>query len=636
MSAEQMNITLGTAGHIDHGKTALIKNLTGCDTDRLKAEKDRGMSIDLGFAPCTINNLQVGIVDVPGHESFIRTMVAGAAGIDACILVVAADDGVMPQTREHLDILTLLGVAEGIVALTKTDRIKADAIEPALARVAAFLRGTFLDGAPIVPVSNVTGAGFDVFYRALGELVAKVRPRRLDGVFRMPVERAFSLEGYGTVVSGIPISGSVRTGDDVVLLPEGRTGRIRAIQVYGRDSDVGRAGQCAAINVRHWDHESIKRGGALTVPGVFEAGEWFACRLKLLSHGNAGIENAARLTFHTGTSDRGAAVYLVEGDAAGPGATCLAQVKIDGPIIAGPGDRFILRAPSPAGTIGGGTIVEGLSRRLKRTRAGVREDLAERADAVLDEARFVSYCVRCAQGPAPTAREIARRVKLPVERTSAILEALAGEGEIERVGGGRFIHAIRAAAIGRQVTDRLEALHVESPQSLGLTFDELVRALDGERAVLDVVVRDLRESETLCERNGRLSLAGHDPDLCDEVRAALEKAEGLFRDRRFNPPSREEVADVLRKAADDTITMLLERGRLVRVSEKLLFHRDAVGRAVEIVRSHFETEEKLESVKFKYLIDTTRKYAIPLLDHLDTMGITRRAGNTRYPGRSLG
>ena len=238
MAAESVNITLGTAGHIDHGKTALVKCLTGCETDRLKEEKERGMSIDLGYAPCYLGDLQVGIVDVPGHEHFVKTMVAGATGVDGVILVVAADDGVMPQTREHLDILTLLGIRHGLVALTKIDRVAPDHLELAKSDLEDLLRGTFLDGAPILPVSNVTGEGYDQFVEALYALVRRIQPRRVDGVFRIPVDRAFSAHGYGTVVAGIPVCGSAQVGDEVVVLPHNLSGRVKRIEVYGRASDT--------------------------------------------------------------------------------------------------------------------------------------------------------------------------------------------------------------------------------------------------------------------------------------------------------------------------------------------------------------------------------------------------------------
>ena len=277
MSTEQLNITLGTAGHIDHGKTALIKCLTGCDTDRLKAEKQRGMSIELGFAPCMISGLEIGIVDVPGHENFIKTMVAGATAIDGVIFVIAADDGVMPQTREHLDILGLLGIKYGIVALTKVDCVDDNRLQAVTTEIQNFLVGTFLQNEQIIPVSGITGQGFNGFYEALKELVGTIKPKKTDGVFRMPIERAFSLKGYGTVVAGIPISGSIATGDEVVVLPKGIKGRTKAIQVYKRNSDTALSGQCAAINVSQWDYKTIRRGDVVTVGKYFSPQQWYLC-----------------------------------------------------------------------------------------------------------------------------------------------------------------------------------------------------------------------------------------------------------------------------------------------------------------------------------------------------------------------
>ncbi len=275
-----LNVTLGTAGHVDHGKTALVKALTGCDTDRLKEEKERGMSIDLGYAPCRVSDLEVGIVDVPGHESFIKTMVAGACGMDGVILVVAADDGIMPQTREHLDILTLLGLRHGLVALTKIDRVDGPRRQEVLADLHGFLQGTFLEGAPILPLSNVTGEGFDPFLAALEGLVRSITPRRADGVFRMPLDRAFSAKGFGTVVAGIPVAGSASLGGEAVLLPQNVTSRIKRIEVYGQAGDTVLCGQCAAINLGHCDAKEIRRGDVLTLPGYFTPQEFYVCRLR--------------------------------------------------------------------------------------------------------------------------------------------------------------------------------------------------------------------------------------------------------------------------------------------------------------------------------------------------------------------
>ncbi len=427
---KQLNITLGTAGHIDHGKTALVKCLTGCDTDRLKEEKERGMSIELGFAPCKIADMQVGIVDVPGHENFIKTMVAGASGMDGVILVVAADDGVMPQTREHLDILTLLGIRRGIVALTKIDRVAPEHRKTVRANVAAFLRGTFLENAPIFPLSNVTGEGFDPFLESLWTLVQTIEPRRIDGVFRLPLERGFSVPGYGAVVAGIPISGSAHVGDEMVLLPRNLAGRIRRIEIYGQLSDVVMAGQCAAINIGQWDHREIRRGDTLTVPGYFAPQEWYLCSLRMLPREKLLLKSGAEVKFHTGTSEVAAMFYPLQGNHMAGGDAGLIQIRTKSPVVAGPGDPFLLRTPSPVQTIGGGVIVEAVPRRLKGSRPNVCRDLEERAAAILDERRFVEYCVRNAESLAVRESAIAVRAKIPAGRLQAILADLVSRQTI--------------------------------------------------------------------------------------------------------------------------------------------------------------------------------------------------------------
>ena len=382
MNIQQHNVTLGTAGHIDHGKTALVKLLTGCETDRLKIEKERGMSIELGFAPCVISDIEVGIVDVPGHENFVKTMVAGATGIDGCILVVAADDGVMPQTREHMDILTLLGVGHGIVALTKVDVVPPERAQTAAQEIRSFLAGTFLQDAPILPISNITGQGFEEFYEALKTLVAAITPKTAQGIFRLPVERAFSAKGYGTIVAGIPACGSVEIGDELVLLPQQMKGRLRSVQVYGRDSSRAMAGQCAALNIPQWDHKAVERGNVITISDYFAPHQWYLCELKLLDQEKADLKNAAQVKFHTGTSETPASVYLFQEGGLKPGRQCLIQVFLDHPIIAGPRDHFIIRSLSPTRTLGGGIVIEAIEKRLKRTNPDIVKEIVERAKAV--------------------------------------------------------------------------------------------------------------------------------------------------------------------------------------------------------------------------------------------------------------
>ncbi|HPM79415.1 MAG TPA: selenocysteine-specific translation elongation factor [Candidatus Anammoximicrobium sp.] len=633
MAHTQINITLGTAGHIDHGKTALVKSLTGCETDRLREEKERGMSIDLGYAPCTMGDLEVGIVDVPGHEHFIKTMVAGAAGMDGVILVVAADDGVMPQTREHLDILTLLGIRHGLVALTKVDRVSADDVELARGELASFLSGTFLEGAPILPVSNVTGDGYDRFYESLQGLVQRITPKPTGGVFRLPVDRAFSVHGFGTVVAGIPISGRAQIGDEVIVLPHQLTGRLKRIEVYGRASDTVQAGQCAAVNVGHWESSAIRRGDAVTLPGYFAPQAWYVCQLRLLPRDPLRLKQGSEVKFHTGTTEVNAFVYnLEEGDLGEPG-NYLIQVRTQSPIVAGPGDHFILRSLSPMQTIGGGTIVEAVSRRIKRTRPNVREELLQRAGTVRNDARFVEYCIRTAPSLMADEAQLAARAKVLPGRLQEILGQLTRGRKLIGISAGRYMHRDTADEACSRVLEIVQQHHRDEPESPGLTWEQLKSATRWDKPVLDALIVLLKTDGRLVERHQHLGLPSHRATFQQRDAEHLEVVERLFRERTFQPPSVQEIVQatgIPQAAVERLLKLLRQHGRLIWVGEGLLFHCEAVDLARQRLIDHIRQEGRLESVKFKYLVDTTRKYALPLLDYFDRTGLLRRDGNTRF------
>jgi selenocysteine-specific elongation factor len=633
MPAQQINITLGTAGHIDHGKTALVKLLTGCETDTLKEEIERGMSIELGFAPCVIANLEVGIVDVPGHEHFIKTMVAGATGMDGVILVVAADDGIMPQTKEHLDILTLLGIQHGIVALTKIDRVTPDRLAKVQEDIGMLLQGTFLDGAPILPISNITGEGFDGFMKALHALVRSIKPKTAEGVFRLPIEKVFSVKGHGTVVTGIPQAGSATLGDEIVLLPQGLAGRITGLQVYGRDAEAARAGQCAAVNVRHWDPKVIHRGDTVTVPGFFRPADWYVCQLRLLPNQKFFLKNAAQIKFHTGTSEVLGTGYLMQGDRAVAGEECLVQLRLDSPVIAGPGDRFILRTASPPATVGGGIIIEATPRRLNRNQPEVYQDLVERARAARDAKAFVEYCLRTAESVAATEADLALRSKTPMARLREFLKELAGAGQAGLLAPGLYIHAERAQEAQERILGALRQFHQETPASPGADLEVLIEATHLAKEVLEGVLARLRSAGQVVERKERFALAAHRETFADKDREAMERVESLFHKNLFGPPDIPEVAAAAKMPeaeAGRIVRLLVEHQRLVQVAPDLVFHTEAIDRARGILVDYIRKEGSLESVKMKYLLNTTRKFAIPLLDHLDRIGVTRAVGHTRY------
>jgi selenocysteine-specific elongation factor len=618
MATEPINITLGTAGHIDHGKTALIKLLTGCDTDTLKAEKQRGMSIDLGFAACTISNLEIGIVDVPGHENFIKTMVAGASGIDGVIFVIAADDGVMPQTREHLDIITLLGVEHGIVALTKVDCIEQNQLQTVTAEIKDFLVGTFLQNAPILPISSITGQGFEDFYEALKKLVKNIKPKKIDEVFRLPVERTFSLKGYGTVVTGIPVSGSVKTGDEVVLLPQTTKGRIKAIQVYKRDSDTAVSGQCAALNIPQWDYKTIKRGNVVTVGEYFSPQQWYLCKLHVLDSNKSEVL---------------ATIYLMQANTITAGQQGLFQVRVHEPVVAAPGDRFILRTLSPVQTVGGGMIIEAISKKLKRSNPQVLQDAEDRAKAVLIQKDFVEYCIKTAEAAAISEHKISLRTKLLPDQLREILKQLTQQAKVLKLTSKLYIHSQTVADVQQQLLEIINNFHRTSPESPGITAEQLHEKSKLQKSVFDGLVKLLISQRKLVEKKHRLALPTHSETFTEGEHKLLETVESLFRERPFNPPKRQELIESTSITSDNAgriLRILIEQERIVQIENNLLFHRQAIEQARQILTSFIKKEGMLESVKFKYLLDTTRKFAIPLLDYFDRIGVTRRVGNTRY------
>jgi selenocysteine-specific elongation factor len=638
MATSRINITLGTAGHIDHGKTALVKLLTGCDTDFLKEEKERGMSIELGFAPCIIADLEVGIVDVPGHEHFIKTMVAGATGIDGVIFVIAADDGVMPQTREHLDILTLLGVAHGIVALTKADAVSPERVAAATEEVRRFLAGTFLADAPILPLSSITGQGFDGFYEGLRELVKRIRPKTTEGVFRLPVEKIFSVKGFGSVVTGIPVSGAAKVGDEVVLLPQGEKGRIKAIQVYNTAAEEVLSGQCAAMSVPQWDYHTIARGDVVSVGRYFSPRQWYLCRLRMLGQEKLFLKTGTQVKFHTGTSEVVAKVYLMEGNTITAGQDQVVQIYAERPVVAAPGDRFIIRTPSPANTIGGGTIVEATEQRIRRSRPELVEEARARAEAVADELTFVEYCVKTADGGAATPQQLSLRAKILPGRLDGFLAQVQEAGRVVRLAGSLYAHVSVAEKLEKGLSELVRQFHNCQPESPGMTVEALLQASGLNKSVFDGMVERMLAAGKLTQRKGYIALPEHREDFDPAQRRLLAAAEQMFLQRLFNPPGVEEVAAAVGSpagAVQKTIRILTEQQTLVQADRDLYFHREAIREASRRLAEHIGREGKLESVAFKYLLDTTRKWAIPLLDYMDKIGVTMRSGNTRYLKKPL-
>ncbi len=627
-------IVIGTAGHIDHGKSTLVRALTGVNPDRLKEEQDRGLTIDLGFAPLTLpDGRKVGIVDVPGHERFIRNMVAGASGIDLVVLVVAADDGVMPQTREHLQIMELLGVRRGFVALTKVDLVDDELVELAEADVHEAVASTFLADAPVMRVSGTTGEGMDALRDVLFTMAAETEPRSAEGVFRMPVQRVFSKAGLGTVVTGIPVSGEVKVGDSLQVLPSGAKGKVRGLQAYKEKTDRGRAGHSTAINLADVDRGQVKRGDVVATPNFFAPQRMIAARLTTLADLGRPVTNRMPIRLHTGTADPPGEVVLLDRDEIEPGGSGLVQLRLDEPVVCAPGDRFVLRMLSPVFTLGGGQVLEESRYRLKRFKGFVLEELSRQEES-LDSpvALLESILARGGEG-LHTVDELAVAMKRSRQATAELLDELAGAGRAVAPREGRWIHPDRLESALARVRAALDDFFRDEPHRLLVDVIEVRRRSGIDEAMLKVLleVEEQRGGLELLP-GGRLKPAGREGELDPELKTLGAEIEKRLVAARFQPPSTEELAAVC--GADEPATRralehLVDRGVADHVGGGLHLSAACVEEAREAVVQNCERNGQLMIPELRDELGTSRKYLIPLLEALDARGVTLRQGGHR-------
>jgi selenocysteine-specific elongation factor len=627
-TSSKKHVVLGTAGHIDHGKTALVKALTGVDTDRLKEEKERGISIELGFARLDLpSGLSVGIVDVPGHERFIRTMLAGVAGIDLVLLVVAADEGVMPQTREHVDIVNLLGSRAGLVALTKADLVSPEELGLAREDVEEYLRGTALEGAPIVAVSSVTRAGLPELVERLDALVAAVEERRATGPARLPIDRAFTLAGHGTVVTGTLWSGHISPGDSLVLYPSGRETRVRSVHVHGDPVERAEAGQRTAVGVHGIAKDAVERGDTLGTPGALHVTRMLDARLGLVRSARP-IENRARVHFHLGTAEVLARVVLLDRDVLAPGEDALVQMRLEGPVVAEAGDRFVVRSYSPVTTVGGGRVIAATPGRHGRKRDDVLEALSvleqgSPEDVLLQEVHRAGI-------------EGARPADLGADGAAkAALEALLSAGRLARV-EERVLTSERQAELRDRCVALLEEFAKASPLVWGMSAEELrgrlAKRLD--RGLLDATLASLQKEGRLTRRGNlvrwgeeKVALPPEQARLADAIERRLEQAGAA-------PPSLDELrAEFGGRDFDSIVRLLADTARVVKVTSGMAFHPNALDGLRAKVAEHFRAHERLGVAEFKDMAGVTRKHAIPILEFFDREGTTQRAGDYRLKGR---
>ena len=487
----------------------------------------------------------------------------------------------------------------------------------------------------ICPVSSITGQGFDVFYEALKELVNTIEPKKNDGIFRLPVERVFSVKGYGTVVSGIPVSGFINVGDEVTLFPHDIKGRIKAIQVYKRQSDTAMVGQCAALNISQWDYKTIKRGCCVTLGEYFKPQQLFLCNLRILDNIKSPLKNGMQVRFHTGTSEVVATILLLKGSNISAGQNGFVQVRLNpnDQIVSGPRDRFILRSLSPVQTLGGGMIIEALSHKLKRNQPDIIQKTKELEKAVNNDKDFVEYAIRTAKDFAVNQNELSVRTKILPRKMDKILAELIEEDKILNLDSKLFIHKNIFSDVQNKLSEIVKKYHAEKPQSPGITIDQLLEASGMKKDVFDGLLKLLLSQGELIEKKHCIALPEHREKFSDDEQKLIDSIESLFTQRLFNPPNQQEIIEHTKATLEKIqkiVKILAEQERLVRVEKELYFHKDAVEKAREILISYINEQGGLESVKFKYLLNTSRKFAIPLLDYFDKIGLTRRSGYTRY------
>lgn len=649
MSGQQSRVIVGTAGHIDHGKTSLIRRLTGVQTDRLPEEKKRGITIVLGFAPLKLSDGRtVGVVDVPGHERFVKNMVAGAGGIDVVVVVVAADEGVMPQTREHLEICQLLGVQRGVIALTKIDKAE-DLVELAVDDVQTEVAGTFLEGAPIIPCSNLTGEGIEELRKAMTEAVQSVAERRVDRPMLLPVDRLFSVKGFGSVITGTLVQGQLRVGDTVEISPPiagrglDKGARVRGLQVFSEPVEVAYGGQRTAVNLQGVDLEQVRIGQNLMGRGVSRPALRLSVRVQHLSSRKKKLKTGAKVVLHTGTALVEAGLTLLQQDALEPGQQGLATLRLAEPIATVPGQRFILRgfeASERAGrTVGGGIVLDPEPPRRRRKRSETNQVLATLAklvDGGPEEGRLTEalHALVLERGPAGLSQsELTRRLGVSEKALQKATKGPAAKACLA-LAGDRIVSLQALAALQEDLLVRVGAHHEAYPFRSGMSLGELGSQLGrGFPAhVVDLAAKRLERAGQAVREGANVRLPDFRPKA-ESDEATRAKLLGALREAGFSPPTAPELEALMQlpgKSFRELMAALVRSQEVVHIAQKIYYERGVFDAATEQVLAFIREQDGITTQQAKALLgDLPRKYLIPLLECMDKRGITARVGEVR-------
>jgi len=628
-------IILGTAGHIDHGKTSLIKAVTGIDTDRLKEEKERGITIELGFAAIDLPSGQhLGIVDVPGHEKFVKNMVAGATGIDIVAMVIAADEGVMPQTREHMEICALLDVKHGLVVLTKTDLVDEEWLELVKEDVQEFTKGTFLEDAPVLPVSSVKQEGIQEFIAVLDALCADVSSRPSSGLFRLPADRVFTMKGFGTVITGTLISGSVQVGDTIMIYPSQVSSKVRGIQVHNQSVNQAEAGLRTAINFQGLEKASIDRGAVVSTPGALRPSYLADVSLHYLKSNRKPIKNRTRVRFHTGTSEIMGNLIFLDKEEHPPGEATVAQLRLDAPVAVMKDDRYVIRSYSPVRTIGGGQILNPIPVKHKRFRQNVVDGLNQ----ILDQspAEITAFHARQSGSRGVSFPDLRLMTNLSEKQLENTLQELLSKKTLIQVDKDNriYVHGDSFDGLKQEVTDDLSAYHKKNPLKAGMQKEELKSKFPDYRGarLFNLVLNQLIKESDIVQTGETVRLSKHQVSLGGDQADARTKILETYQTSGLEPPYFRDISkrlDMDPGQAKDVLTLLLDEGVVVKTKDDLYFHVDAIDALRVKLVDFLKTNEEIATPQFKEMTGVSRKYLIPLIEYFDATNVTLRIGDIR-------
>jgi selenocysteine-specific elongation factor len=628
-------IILGTAGHIDHGKTSLIKALTGINTDRLKEEQLRGITIELGFAHLELpSGLRMGIVDVPGHEKFVKNMVAGATGIDMVALVIAADEGIMPQTREHMEICSLLGIRHGVVVLTKIDMVDEEWLALVEEEVGEYIRGTFLEEAPVVPVSAVTGDGLSDFVKALDRISENIPARTSSGLFRLPVDRVFSMKGFGTVITGTLASGKVAVGDRVMLYPSGDVSKVRGLQVHNESVPLAEAGMRTAINFQGLDRATVERGDVVASPDALMPSYMVDVVLNYLSSNSRPLKNRGRVRFHTGTGEIMAVVVLLDREELAPGERAIAQIRLDTPVTLVKDDRYVVRSYSPTRTIGGGWILNPIAPKHKRNRPELNSRLESLAQA--NPEQCVLYHIEEAAFRACSFNELLVMANVPEKQLDRMLQTLMSQKQIIQIDKEkkRYIHQRAFADLQKAVADKLGAYHQKHPLKTGMSKEELKSKLPAsvDTKLFTLTVLQMVKSAIIAVDEDLVRKSDHRVALGVDQRALRESILSTYEKEGLSPPYFKDLCQQLNTPEDQArqvLSLLVNEGLMVKIKEELYYHHLPLAQVKQKLVDFLNANEELSTPQFKEMTGLSRKYLIPLIEHFDAIQLTIRIGDLR-------